>query len=82
MTKKKLKIERAPCVYPLEMIERIVKMSTDNGDWVLDPFVGSGTTLVACKKLGRNSIGYELNPDYLKTIKNRLKNEAPQTKLV
>jgi DNA modification methylase len=82
MTKKKLGIEKAPCVYPIPMIERIIKMSTQKGDWVLDPFVGSGTTLVTCKRLGRNSVGYELDKDYKEIIEKRLRNEASQTKLV
>jgi len=81
MTKKKLGIEEAPCVYPVPMIERIIKMSTNPGDWVLDPFVGSGTTLVAAKRIGRNSIGYELDSKYKTVIEKRLKNETAQTKL-
>jgi len=82
MTKKKLGIEKAPCVYPLPMIERIVKMSTNKGDWVLDPFIGSGTTLVACKRLGRNSIGFEIDETYKEIIVKRLKKEASQLKIV
>lgn len=81
MTKKKLGIEKAPCVYPDSMIERIVKMSTNKGDWVLDPFMGSGTTLVVCKRLQRNSIGFELDTGYEDLIKKRLKNEASQLAL-
>jgi site-specific DNA-methyltransferase (adenine-specific) len=42
------------------------------GETVLDPFLGSGTTSVAALKLGRNSVGYEINEDYLPTIKQRL----------
>jgi len=78
MTKKKLGIEKAPCVYPLPMIERIIRMSTNKGDWVLDPFVGSGTTLVAAKRLGRNAIGFEIDEGYREIIEKRLKNEASQ----
>ena len=82
MTKKKLGIERAPCVYPVPMIERIVKMSTNEGDWILDPFVGSGTTLVACKRLNRNSIGFEIDESYDEIIKKRLKNEGSQKYII
>jgi adenine-specific DNA-methyltransferase len=82
MTKKKLGIEKAPCVYPVPMIERIVKMSTHEGDWVLDPFVGSGTTLVACKRLNRNAIGFEVDSTYDEIIKKRLKNEASQSLII
>lgn len=81
MTKKKMGMEGHPCIYPLEMIERIVKMSTNPGDWILDPFLGSGTTLVAAKKLNRNSIGFELDKKFEKIIKKRLKQEASKTKL-
>jgi DNA modification methylase len=80
MTKQKLGIT-APCVYPLPMIERIVKMSTAKDDLVLDPFVGSGTTLVACKKLGRKAIGFEIDETYKKIIEKRLKIEASQLTL-
>ena len=82
MTKKRLGIEKAPCVYPTDMIERIVIMSTHKNDWVLDPFVGSGTTLVVCKNLGRNSIGFEIDKDFENKIKKRLKNEVSQTNLM
>lgn len=76
MTKKKLGIENHPCIYPTDMIERIVKMSTNEGDWILDPFVGSGTTLVVAKKLKRNSIGFDINPDFKEIIQKRLINEV------
>ena len=46
------------------MIVRIVKMATNPGDTVLDPFAGSGTSLVAAKIMGRNGIGFELDEKY------------------
>ena len=57
------------------MIERIIKMSSIPGDTVLDPFLGSGTTLVAAKRLGRNGIGFELDESYSNEIKMRLEKE-------
>lgn len=63
-----------PAQYPEELIERIIKVSTNKDDIVLDPFMGSGTTAVVAKKLNRNFIGYETNADYVKISKNRLKN--------
>lgn len=75
MTKKKLNISH-PTVYPLDMIERIVKMSTNKGDTILDPFLGSGTTLVVANRLGRNGIGFELDMNYKSEIEMRLKNEG------
>jgi DNA modification methylase len=71
MTKKKYGIT-APCVYPVPLIERIIKMASNEGDWILDPFLGSGTTLVACKKTNRNGVGFEIDSKYEKTIEKRL----------
>lgn len=48
---------------------------TKKDDWVIDPFVGSGTTLIECRRLGRNGIGIELNPDVAKEAKNLIKKE-------
>lgn len=74
MTKQKLKLSH-PTVYPLEMIERIIKMSTFENDTILDPFLGSGTTLLAAKNLNRNGIGFEIDKKYETEIKQRLNNE-------
>jgi DNA modification methylase len=74
MTKAKLGID-FPAVYPEPMIERILRMSSNKGDWVLDPFLGSGTTMRVAKMLGRNSIGIEINPKNVKTIKKRVEPE-------
>jgi DNA modification methylase len=64
-----------PALYPVEMIRRIIKVSTDKTDIVLDPFLGSGTTTLAAMELSRRSIGYELNKkDYKPLIENRIKN--------
>lgn len=75
MTKNKLGLTH-PTVYPVEMIERIIKMSTNEGDTVLDPFLGSGTTLLAAKRLGRKGIGFELDEKYKIEISNRLEKEC------
>lgn len=58
--------------FPEELPRRLIKMFSFVGDTVLDPFLGSGTTSVAALKLERNSVGYEINRDYLPTIKNRV----------
>ncbi|MHA2296851.1 MAG: DNA-methyltransferase [Candidatus Hodarchaeales archaeon] len=71
MTKKKLGIDH-PTVYPEKMIERVLLMSSNVGDVILDPFVGSGTTMVVARKLKRNSIGIEINAKYLSTIEKRV----------
>ena len=62
-----------PTQKPLKLIETIVKMSTDENDWILDPFAGSGTTLVIAQQNNRNCIGIEINNDYVKIMKVMLK---------
>ncbi|WP_343287787.1 site-specific DNA-methyltransferase [Turicibacter bilis] len=71
MTKNKYNLQH-PTIYPLPMIERIIKMSSNEGDTILDPFAGSGTTLVAAKLLNRNAIGIELDEKYESEILYRL----------
>jgi DNA modification methylase len=59
-------------MFPEELPKRLIKMFSFVGDTVLDPFLGSGTTCLAAKNLGRNSVGYEINEDFLPTIKEKL----------
>lgn len=61
-----------PCPVPVALMERIILMTTNDGDTVMDPFMGSGTTGVACKNLGRNFVGIELNKDYFEIAKQRI----------
>ncbi len=65
--------ENHPTQKPLEIIERIIKASCPEQGIVLDPFMGSGTTAVACANLKRNYIGFEINSDYCKIIEARIK---------
>ena len=69
-------IERTghPAQYPERLIERIVLAGTNEGDVVLDPFMGSGTSAVVAKKLGRNYLGYEIVPEYIEMANTRLNN--------
>jgi site-specific DNA-methyltransferase (adenine-specific) len=60
---------------PLPLIENIIKHSSNEGDIVLDPFLGSGTTAVACKNLSRICIGIEKEEKYIEISKKRLQNE-------
>ena len=62
--------------FPYELPYRLIKAYTFIGEIILDPFCGSGTSLLAAKDLGRNGIGYEINSDFTKTIKNRLEQET------
>jgi len=59
-------------MFPEELPKRLIKMFSFTGDTVLDPFLGSGTTTLAAKHLNRNSIGYEINKDFLPVIKSKL----------
>jgi DNA modification methylase len=66
-------------MFPEELPKRLIKMFSFVGDTVLDPFLGSGTTCLAAKKLGRNSIGYEISEDFLPIIKEKLNiNRKPE----
>ncbi|MDZ7269815.1 MAG: DNA methyltransferase [candidate division KSB1 bacterium] len=58
--------------FPVELPRRLIRMFSFPGETVLDPFLGSGTTVVAAQALGRNAIGYEINRAFLPVIKNRL----------
>jgi DNA modification methylase len=57
---------------PEELLRRVIISTTNEGDIILDPFMGSGTTGAVAKKLGRNFIGIEKNKDYVKIAKNRI----------
>ncbi len=59
-------------MFPEELPKRLIKMFSFVGDMILDPFLGSGTTSLAAKKLNRNSVGYEINEEFLPTIKEKL----------
>ena len=59
-------------MFPEELPRRLIKMFSFIGETVLDPFAGSGTTLLAARNLNRNSIGYEINPEFIPIIQNKL----------
>ncbi len=60
-------------MFPEELPKRLIKMFSFVGDTILDPFLGSGTTSLAAKNLDRNSVGYEVNPDFIPLIEKKLK---------
>ena len=64
-----------PAPFPLELATRLVRMFSFSGDTVLDPFCGSGTTMVAAFRTGRNSIGIEIDPEYCRMAARYLKAE-------
>lgn len=61
-----------PCQMPQALLERIIRVASNPGELVLDPFAGSGTTLAAAKKLGRDYLGFELSPEYAEKVQDRL----------
>jgi DNA modification methylase len=64
------------CQMPEQLLGRIIKVSSNPGELVLDPFAGSGSTLVTAKKLGRDYLGFELSANYHENIESRLKATA------
>ena len=67
--------------FPTMLIQRIIWNFTNANAVIMDPFMGSGTTGVACKHLNRNFIGIELDPNYFEIAKNRIENEPVQLTL-
>jgi len=61
-----------PCQFPVELIERLVLSMTNEGDWVLDPFIGVGTTAIAALMHNRKAIGAEIVPEYVEVAKERI----------
>ncbi len=59
-------------MFPEELPKRLIKMFSFVGDTILDPFLGSGTTSLAAKNLNRNSVGYEINHEFIPYIKQKL----------
>jgi len=62
-----------PCQFPVELIERLVLSMTDETDWVLDPFLGVGTTAIAALMHNRKAIGAELVPEYVQIARERVR---------
>lgn len=67
------KLYNHPTVKPQEIIENLIINSSNEKELILDPFMGSGTTGAACKKLNRNFIGIEINEEYFNIAKERIK---------
>jgi len=71
-----------PTIKPLPLIRRLISNSSDEGDLVLDPFMGSGTTAVACVQSGRDYVGWELDKKYHKTAERRVSSAHKGTNLL
>jgi adenine-specific DNA-methyltransferase len=61
-----------PCQFPVELIERLVLALTNEGDWVLDPFIGVGTTAIAALMHHRRAMGAEIMPEYVALARERI----------
>ena len=61
-----------PATFPISLASRVIKLFTHKGELILDPFVGSGTTLVAARDAGHNSAGFDLSTEYIQLATNRL----------
>jgi len=70
-----------PTQKPLNLIKYLIKIHSKENDLILDPFLGSGTTAVACEQLNRKWIGIEINPEYCEIAKKRILKENKQMRL-
>ena len=66
-----------PCSKPMRVWSQILEDNSQEGDTILDLFMGSGTTGVACQRMGRNFIGIEINPEYCAMAEKRIKDDMP-----
>lgn len=70
-----------PCQLPIHLLERIILMSSDQGDVILDPFIGTGTTAIAAKRLGRNYIGIDIDKDYVNIAQDKIEQQTATSKI-
>lgn len=70
-----------PAPFPVELAYRLIRMFSFAGDTVLDPFAGSGSTLIAAQRAGRDSIGNEIDPQYFEQAARRFQRESAQISL-
>jgi len=71
-----------PATFPIALAARCIELFTHRGELVLDPFAGSGTTLVAAQDIGRNAAGFDLNPGYVELARGRLRAACDTTRQV
>lgn len=70
-----------PAIFPVALAQDQIIMWSNEGDTIFDPFMGSGTTAIACINTGRNYIGFEKEEKYYQIIQERIKNHKPQLKM-
>ena len=73
--------DQHPTEKPINLFGHFIELHSQKGEVILDPFLGSGTTAVACERLGRNWIGIEIDPEYCKIAEKRVAAERAQGKL-
>ena len=71
-----------PAKFPETLVEEFISFFTKEGGWVLDPFMGTGSALIAAGNLKRNAIGVELSPDFFKIAKKRIEREEYQDEVL
>lgn len=64
-----------PTQKPSELVQKLIEMFSEEGDTILDPFIGSGTTAISAIRSGRHFIGFELDPDFCKVAEKRIEHE-------
>ena len=67
-----------PTQKPVDLLGYLIRLLSNEGDVILDPFIGSGSTLVAAHRLKRRGIGFEIEPEYFDLAKTRLERETAQ----
>jgi DNA modification methylase len=65
-----------PAAYPIALARKCIELFSHEGELVVDPFMGSGTTLVAARDANRNAVGFDINPDYVALSKDRLSQDT------
>lgn len=68
--------KKHPATFPISLAKKVIELFSHEGELVLDPFVGSGTTLVAAQDTNRNAVGFDLNSDYIKLCETRLSDQS------
>ena len=71
-----------PAKFPESLIEEFISFFTKEGEWILDPFMGTGSALLAAGKLNRNAVGIELSKDYYESAKRRIKRNKFSNELI
>ncbi|MCX6693201.1 MAG: site-specific DNA-methyltransferase, partial [Methanomicrobiales archaeon] len=80
-TERNMKDFNHPAMFPQDLVERTLKLFSYQGDIVLDPFNGAGTTTLVAKRLGRRYLGIDISEEYCKTAERRIKEMLPNSPL-